>query len=938
MTKKYFFNFIFCLVLSACALTVKAQQIVKIPTDPAVRIGKLSNGLTYYICHNALPEKRAFFYIAQKVGAIQEEPQQRGLAHFLEHMCFNGSKHFPGNSLIHCMERYGVKFGDNLNAYTAVDETVYNIDNVPTADATAIDSCLWALHDWSNDLTLDPKEIDNERGVIHEEWRGGDNASKRVMEKMLPVILAGSKYADAMPIGSMDVVMNFKPQVLRDYYEKWYRPDLQGIVVVGDINVDQIEAKIKQIFSDIPAQPAAAKRIYYTVPDNAEPIVFTGTDKELTKVSVGYYFKHRGVEDKNKVTMDYCRKNLINNMISSMIGDRYEEMMHQSVPPFIGASAGDGAFSIAKTEDAFCAAVTCKENDIKGGIMSMLREVMRAKKYGFTQSELDRNRTDYLRELESMYNERDKQQSSSLVSMYVRNFLDNEPIPSVEDCYKLYSEMAKSLTLAEINAAMKKYITDNNLVVTMQAPEKADLKLPSKQDLLNYLAQAKAEQLQPYKDKTVDASLISKLPKAGKVVSARKNATMGTTEYMLSNGVKVVVKKTDFLKDDISMIAVSKGGTSLYPDNEIINLKNIGVASLGGLAKYSNIDLGKMLTGKVASASASISLTMESVNGACSPKDLETMMQLAYLTFTAPRKDQVAFDAYKMQLKASLKNKEALPQTALQDTITKALYGDNPRVVRMKENMVDKIDYDKILDIYKERFANAADFTFFFVGNVDEAKLKPMLCKYVASLPASSARENFKKMLFPRKGIYTNEFVKEEKTPKTTIILNYSGAEKLSLRNSMMADILGQIMDMVYTKTIREDAGAAYTVSSSCSLNDYPEEQVSLEIAFPTDPAKKELALKLVKEGLEKVINEGPSQEYLDKVKEYMLKVHAESIKKNSYWMSVLTQQWLNSIDFSKDYEQTLKSITAKDIQQFTARLYKQNNQILVTMTSPAAK
>ncbi|NLI35326.1 MAG: insulinase family protein [Bacteroidales bacterium] len=925
------------LLAVCCVLSIQAQQlpISVIPVDPSIRVGKLDNGLTYYIRHNALPEKRAFFYIAQKVGAIQEEPQQRGLAHFLEHMCFNGTKHFPGNSMIHYLETIGVKFGENLNAYTAVDETVYNIDNVPTTATGAIDSCLLILHDWSNDLTLDPKEIDKERGVINEEWRMRNSARQRLQEAMMPIILAGSKYADSMPIGTMDVVMHFKPQVLRDYYEKWYRPDLQGVVVVGDINVDEVEAKIKSIFADIPAQPNGAARLDYPVPDNEAPIVFIGKDKETTGVGATVYFKHDAVPDKMKNSIQYLAQDYISDMVNMMLNARYEEMMQKPNPPFTGAGVGYGTFFVAKTKDAFTASVGCKESDIEGGFKAMLREVYRAKEFGFTQGEYDRMRINFLRQLESAYNERDKQKSSSYVNACVRNFLDHAPMASIEQSYRLYNAIASQISLSAVNTMMNKMVTDHNIVIALTAPDKAGLTIPTKEKLLSIMDDVRTEKLAAYVDKMTNEPLLATQPKAGKILSTKKNLVMGTTEMTLSNGVKVVIKKTDFKKDAISMQAVSKGGTSLFSDNDIIDIKNIGVATVGGLGKFSTIDLQKALSGKMASAQASISLTTEGVSAGCSPKDLETMMQLVYLTFTSPRKDMNAFDSYKIQLKSQLKNQAMNPNSAYQDSITKCIYGNLPRTMRMKEYMVDKINYDKILEMYKERFKDAGDFTFFFVGNVDEAILKPYLEKYIASLPSSGKKEDSKKMMFVRPGVITNEFDKQQETPKSQVFMMLTGDEKQTQRNSMMSDMLGQLLDIVYTKTIREDAGAAYSVNCQCGLNSYPKQQAMLEISFSTAPEKKNLAMKLVAEGLQNMIKNGPDAKDLEKVVEYKLKKHAEMVKENAYWMSILTQQWLLGVDFSVNYDSVLKNITAKDIQNFAADLYKQNNRITVTMTSP---
>ena len=936
MIHKRNLSLLFILVV-CCVLSIQAQQqpISVIPVDSSIRVGKLDNGLTYYIRHNALPEKRAFFYIAQKVGAIQEEPQQRGLAHFLEHMCFNGTKHFPDNSMIHYLETIGVKFGENLNAYTAVDETVYNIDNVPTTAAGAIDSCLLILHDWSNDLTLDPKEMDKERGVINEEWRMRNSAQQRLQEAMMPVILAGSKYADSMPIGTMDVVMHFKPQVLRDYYEKWYRPDLQGVVVVGDINVDEIEAKIKSIFTDIPAQSNGAARLDYPVPDNEAPIVFIGKDKETTGVGATVYFKHDAVSNKMKSSVQYVEQDYTSDMINMMLNARYEEMMQKPNPPFTGAGVGNGHFFVAKTKDAFTASVGCKESDIEGGLKAMLREVYRAKEFGFTQGEYDRMRTSFLRQLESAYNERDKQKSKSYVNACVRNFLDSAPMASVEQSYRLYNAIASQISLSAVNAMMDKLVTDHNIVVALTAPDKAGLTIPTKEKLLSIINDVKTEKLAAYVDKVTNEPLIATLPKAGKILSTKKNLVMGTTEMTLSNGVKVVIKKTDFKKDAISMQAISKGGTSLFSDNDMIDIKNIGLATVGGLGRFSTIDLQKALSGKMASAQPSISLTTEGIGAACSPKDLETMMQLVYLTFTSPRKDMNAFDSYKMQLKSQLKNQAMNPNSAYKDSITKCVYGDNPRTMRMKEDLVDKIDYDEILEMYKERFKNADDFTFFFVGNVDEAILKPYLEQYIASLPSDGKKEDSKKMMYIRSGIIANEFNKQQETPKSQVFMMLTGDQKQTQRNSMMADMLGQLLDMVYTKTIREDAGAAYSVNCQCGLNSYPKQQLMLEISFSTAPEKKDLAMKLIAEGLQNMIKNGPEVKDMDKVVEYKLKKHAEMVKENAYWMSILTQQWLLGVDFSVNYDSVLKSIMPKDLQKFAADLYKQNNRITVTMTSP---
>ena len=600
-----------------------AQQMPPIPIDKNVRIGKLDNGLTYYIRKNNLPANRADFYIAQKVGSIQEEENQRGLAHFLEHMCFNGTTHFPGDALKQYLERIGVKFGENLNAYTAIDETVYNISNVPVKTPGAVDSCLLILHDWSNDLTLDPKEIDKERGVINEEWRTRMSAMMRMQEKLLPMMYPGDKYAHSFPIGTMDVVMNFKPQTLRDYYEKWYRPDLQGIVIVGDIDVDAVEAKIKTMFADIPAQPNAAERIYYPVADNKEPIICILKDKEQPHVQVLLFNKHEAVPDNQKGNVDYLIQQYAKNLISIMLNARLNELVQTANPPYIYAGADDSNFFVAKTKDAFLGIVVCKEDSIENGIAAMLRELERARQFGFTETEYNRARAEYLRQLESSYNERDKQKNEKYVNEYVRHFLDNEPIPGIENEYTIINQIAPNIPVAAINQLMKGLITDDNQALALFAPEKEDLKLPSEAAIAKLLKDAKTEKLTAYVDKVSDEPLMAEAPKGGKIVSESKDDIFGATTLTLSNGVKVIIKKTDFKADEIRMKGVSLGGSSVFPDSEIININGLDAVGVGGLGNFSAVNLEKVLAGKKASVSYDIANKTESVSGSCSPKDFE---------------------------------------------------------------------------------------------------------------------------------------------------------------------------------------------------------------------------------------------------------------------------------------------------------------------------
>lgn len=917
-----------------------AQQMPPIPTDPAVRIGKLENGLTYYIRHNELPEKRADFYIAQKVGSILEDDHQRGLAHFLEHMCFNGTENFPGKTLIKYLESIGVKFGENLNAYTSIDETVYNICNVPVIRDGVADSCLLILHDWADGLTLAPEEIDSERGVIHEEWRTSSNAIMRMYEKLLPVIYPDNKYAYRLPIGIMEVVDNFPYQALRDYYEKWYRPDQQGIVVVGDIDVDRIEAKIKELFSPIRMPENPAEREYLGVADNQEPIVAIASDKEQTMPMAYVMYKHDAVPNEQKGTLDYLLLNYLKDMASNMLNARLYELTQTADPPFIGAQAGDGEFMLSKTKDAFTGYVRSKEDGMETAITALVREIERARKFGFTASEYARAKADYLRMLESAYNERDKVKNDAYVDEYVRHFIDNEPIPGIENEYAIMNQIVPNIPVEGVNSIIKELVNDTyNLVVCVFFPEKEGLAVPTREQVLEAINRVKQEELTPYEDKVSDEPLMSETPRPGQIVKTEEGP-FGSTVLTLSNGARVILKQTDFKADEIRIRAFSPGGSSLFPDEEIVNINVMNsVAGLGGLGNFSNVDLEKVLAGKKASINASIGGTTEGLSGSCSPKDLETMMQLAYLSFTAPRMDEDAFTSYKTRLKASLANQEVNPMSALQDTLTQALYMGHPRAIRLKADMVDRIDYAKIMDMYRDRFKDASDFTFIFVGNIDAEAIKPLIETYIASLPSINRQETFKdNRMDMRKGEYKNIFSKQLETPKATVLVINNGTCAYTLKNQVMMSMLSQILNIMYTESVREKEGGTYGVSAYGSLSKYPKEEAVLQIYFDTDPAKREKMTDIILSELEQFATEGPSAENLAKVKEFMLKKHAENAKENSYWVNMLDEYFWEDIDLNTGYEDVVNNITAEDLEAFTKALLDQRNRIEVSMTSEETK
>lgn len=919
------------------------MQMPPIPVDKDVRIGHLDNGLTYYIRHNALPEHRVEFHIAQKVGSILEEPQQRGLAHFLEHMAFNGTKNFPGDEkglgIVQWCETKGIKFGVNLNAYTSVDQTVYRISNVPTDDQSVVDSCLLILHDWSNAVLLSDKEIDKERGVIHEEWRSRNSGIMRLYTEAQAVMYPGDKYADCMPIGSIDVIDNFPYQAIRDYYAKWYRPDLQGIIIVGDIDVDQMEAKIKSVFADVKKPVNPAERVYYPVADNQEPLVYIGKDKEIDDPTIEIYFKQDPTPDSIKGNMAYLLQQYMLSMTTSMLNSRLNELRQSANPPFIYAGCYYGNYFLAQTKDAFTLSISSKAEGINEALKAGLTELERVRRYGFTESEYERARANYLQRLESAYNEREKTKNDSYVNEYINHFLMAEPIPGIEFEYTTMNQIAPNIPVMAINQAIQQggLLPDNNQVVFIAAPEKEGIVCPTKEEVVAQLKGMKDLKVEAYVDKVSNEPLMKEAPKGGKIVSENTNAIYGTTELTLSNGVKVYIKKTDFKADEIQMKGVSLGGTSLFPDNDKLEMSYLNsVIQAGGLGNFSKVDLTKMLAGKKVSVNAAVGANTEGITGSCSPKDFETMMQLTYLSFTAPRKDMDAFASLKSRIKAQLESAESNPLSSINDTIQKMMYGYHPRYFSMKPEMVDQINYDRIIEMYKDRFADASDFRFFLVGNVDIEKVKPLIEQYLGALPSIGRKETFRdNHMDIAKGMLENTYAKEQQTPMATVFMLYSGKCKYDLKDNLLMSFLTQALDMVYTEEVREKEGGTYGVSSYGQLSKHPNEKFMLQIVYQTDPAQKDHLNGIIDAQMKKMASEGPTEEHLQKIKEYMLKKYKDNQKENGYWLNNLDEYFYTGVDYTQGYEEAVNSITVKDVQKFAADLVNQGNKITVVMTVP---
>lgn len=916
-------------------VAVRAQQMPPVPVDKEVRIGKLDNGLTYYIRHNEYPKNQVDFYIAQKVGSILEEDDQRGLAHFLEHMCFNGTKNFPGNSMVKWLESVGVKFGYNLNAYTSIDETVYRISSVPTERIGVQDSCLMILSDWADGLLLNGKDIDEERAVIHEEWRSQLPPNMRILEKLLPELYPDSRYGHRLPIGTMEVVDHFPHQALRDYYEKWYRPDLQGIVVVGDIDVDRIEGKIKELFSKIEKPVNPAERVYYPVADNEKPIVAFGSDKEQDKYVAQIMFKYDALPDSLKGTMADVTTAYLLDMAQMMFQIRLNELGQKADAPFAAASAFYGEFIMAKTKQAFQFAMLPKGNSFDEGLKAVYREALRAKRGGFTATEYARCRTEYLSQLEKAYNNRNQQENKTLAESYVRNFIDKKPIPGIETEYQMMSMIVNQIPVEAVNQVFSQIVSDKNLVVLGMMPAREGESCPKDEDILALLSQVEAENIAPYVDNVKDEPLVSELPAAGKVVKENMLSDFGAKEWILSNGAKVILKKTDFKADEINMMAVAKGGTSVYGNDKATDLMFMpAVLEQHGLGSFTNSELTKLMAGKQVSLKVSLDDYVRRLSGNTTPKDLKTYMEMIYMTFTGLTVTPDEFIAMQNLYKGVIQNQAQNPNFVFQKKVQEFLYSSpNKQVFGVSD--IEKANREDILSIIREQLANAAEFTFVFSGNFDEAELKALVEQYIASLPSVKGKKQELKhnpAVEIKSGNEEKEFSLKMEVPQGSAAVIISGKMPYSFKNRLMASMSAQIISARLLSEVREKEGAVYSIYTQGSQDRLSEVSVVYQTIFQVKPEKKDRALEIIRSEFEKLAKETPVEE-LDKVKEFMVKQITGDEQTNSYWCSMMAGNELLPSEVCVKAEQVIQSITPKEISGYVNKIMKQNNyRVLVMM------
>lgn len=929
--KKFLLPVLFiALMITGCG----SKESKTIPASDKVLTGKLSNGLTYYVRHNEEPKERASFYIIQNVGAILENDDQNGLAHFLEHMAFQGTDNFPGKGIIQTLERHGVSFGGNLNAYTAKNETVYNISSVPTTDVSLVDTCLLILHDWSHYLTLADEEIDGERGVISEEWRTRRNPSFRMGLQINPVIYKDSQYAKRDVIGDLNVINNFEYQTLRDFYHDWYRTDLQAIAVVGDVDAEATVAKIKEMFEPIPAVENPKERIEYGIPEHDEMYYALGTDKEATSTNI-QILTILPNKPENKNTFGYLREGLLASFFNSMVSNRLSEIMQQSNPPYLGGAIGYGG--LVRNYSSYSCATTAKPGEETEALKTILTENERIKRYGFSDSELERVKANLLSAMESSYKQRDKFRNESFVSDIKDNFLLGEPIIEYEVYYDYVTKTIPKITVKEIMEYAQPWFTKKNQVAIVTGPD--DVQHLTEDEIRGIISVVEGDSsILPFEDEFIGQDLVTDDLKGSKIKEVVPVELFDAEEWILENGVKVVYKKADYEKDNVSLYAHSDGGTSLYDVKDLSNAENAAVfTNAYGVGEFNAIKLKKAVAGKMASCGTSIGTNNEVVTGSATPQDLETMFQLLYLRFTSPRMDEEKFESILNQNLANVDKICKNPNKIIQDSIDFITSNYSPRTQPLSRKYLESLKMEKMYEIYKERFGNAADFTFFIVGNVDAKDLKPLVEKYLGSLPTSDKREDWvDNNVRSPKGIVKKVIPIKMETPKSLVVTSFRHEMPYNLHDMYCNNVLRGILDIRYTENIREKEGGTYGVSVNSEASKEPIPIYTMTMTFNCDPDKADHLKSLIYAEIEKVKKEGVTQDEINNITKNLLKDFEQSKPHNSYWLSVITTYYIYDINNNDpaQFVDILKNMTPEDIKDFADRMFD-NPDILDIVFTP---
>jgi zinc protease len=900
-----------------------------LPVDTSITIGKLENGVKYYIRKNQKPENRAEIRLVINAGSILEDKDQQGLAHFVEHMAFNGTENFAKQELVNYLESIGMRFGPDLNAYTSFDETVYMLQ-IPADSSEIVKTAFQILEEWAHRVSFEDEEIDRERGVVIEEWRLGRGAEARMRDRQFPILFKNSRYAERLPIGEKAILDTFHSDTLRRFYRHWYRPDLMAVVAVGDFDKTIIEKLIKKHFAGIPMPPDHRERELYPVPDHDQPLFAIATDPEATGSRVSVYYK-KDVQEEG--TEEAYRRSLVEALYSRMFNQRLDELRQQPDPPFLFAFTGQGRF--VRTKEVYLLTAAVKDNQIESGLETLLTEAARIKQHGFTQSELEREKLEMLRGMERAYNERDKTESRRYAAEYIRNYLTDEPIPGIEYEYRLYQKYIPTISLQEVNRLSDELIADKNRVVLVNAPEKAETTVPAETELAAVFTSVSQKEFTPYEDAVSEEPLIAAAPIPGAIVSENVIEEIGVTEWTLSNGIKVILKPTDFKNDQLIFRASSPGGNSLVDDKDYIPaLTAASIIAQGGVGKFNQIELDKKLAGKVVRVSPTIGELSEGFSGSASPQDVETMFKLIYLYFTAPRQDSTAFLSYQSRIKGFLENRHANPESAFRDTIEVAMAQYHYRARPWSEELLQEMDLARSYAIYKDRFADAGDFTFFFVGNIELMEFRSLVQTYLASLSKSDRKESWKDVgMNPPKGVIKKE-VHKGLEEKSRVRIIFSGSFEWDRQNRYNVNSLSAVLRIKLRENLREDKGGTYGVGVGASPSHYPESKYQFSISFGCSPERVEELVNTVFEQVDSLQQFGVSEKYLQKVKEIQRREYETDLKENRFWLSSLSFYYFHDEDPRNifDLEKYVDNLNSEAIKAAAQRYLNEDNYVMVVL------
>jgi zinc protease len=859
----------------------------KIPVDPRITIGRLPNGLRYWIRVNREPKNRAELRLVVNAGSVLEDEDQRGLAHVVEHLAFNGSTHFPQQKLVDFMQSIGMRFGPDLNAFTGLDQTIYLL-KIPTDSAEVLQTSFLILEDWAQGVTFDPKAVEKERGIIIEEWRLGQGADERMREKQFPVLLRGSRYAERDPIGKKEIVETFPLETLKRFYRTWYRPDLMAVIAVGDLDKDAVEALIKKHFGPMTVPADAPPRPTYPVPDHDETLFAIVPDKEADRSVVAVYHK---LPLAGQDTIGDYRRMLVERLFITMLNSRFAEIAQKPDAPFLGAAASQGRF--VGTKDVFVLSALVADGGIPSGLRALYEEGEKVARFGFTETELERQKSEMLRYFERATVQKETEDSGDLAEEFTRAFLEGEPTPGIQYEYDLHRHFMPGITVDETNALAREWMTDRNRVIVAGLPEKPGVPVPTEDELKAVLEEVKTAELAAYKDTVPDAPLLPAAPEPGEIVEEREVEAVGLTEWKLSNGVRVVLKPTDFKEDEILFRAVSPGGISLADDENLVpaNTADI-VVPQGGLGAFSSLDLEKKLAGKAVSIRPSIDELEEGLTGSASPRDAETLFELIYLTFTAPRTDAEVFEMLKGQWKTILENRAQSPETVFSDTVRTTLQRDQPRFRPMTVDEIPKMSLEKSMAFYRDRFADASDFTFVFVGNLDLEALRPLVCRYLASLPSLNREETWRDWrVEPPEGVVKRK-VEKGVEPKSLAAIVFSGPFEYTAKNRVAIRAASQILEIRLRKLLRETLSGTYDVGVRPSYGRIPKEEFRVGIDLGADPERIDELVDVIFKEIDKLQKKGPTAQEVADVRLAEARDYETDSHQNGWWLSQLVERF----------------------------------------------